>query len=131
MYSNLLDKLDGLIDSITMYRLVLYYLIILIVLASIFSGIGLIHYNALYVLLSGVIFVVACYIINKFFSYFFSAPSNPESSIITGLILTLIIAPESRKRNFSSVNMLAEPDKPKIIVAKTVPIKKTENINSR
>lgn len=94
MLNKFTDFLDKLIDSITMYRLLLYYLLSILALATIFSTVHIIHYNPLYIILSAVIFVIACYLINKILAVIFSAPANPESSIITALILALIIEPK-------------------------------------
>ena len=82
-----------MIDSITMYRLLLYYLIALLAIAIGLSAFGDLHYKPLYIAISALILVAACWIINKVFSYIFDAPTNPESSLITALILALIITP--------------------------------------
>ncbi len=89
----MLKALDKLIDSITMYRLLLYYLIALLAIAATLSAFGDLHYKPLYIVISSLILVGACWIINKVFSYIFDAPTNPESSLITALILALIITP--------------------------------------
>jgi len=85
--------IDKFIDKITMYRLVLYYLVALIVAAIVLSAFGDLHYKPLYIAISTTILLAACWIINKVFSYIFDAPLNPESSLITALILALIITP--------------------------------------
>ncbi|HUD05301.1 MAG TPA: RnfABCDGE type electron transport complex subunit D [Candidatus Saccharimonadales bacterium] len=89
----MLKTIDKFIDSITMYRLLLYYLIALIIAAICLSAFGDLHYKPLYIAISAIILVAACWIINKVFSYIFDAPINPESSLITALILALIISP--------------------------------------
>ncbi|HUC95751.1 MAG TPA: RnfABCDGE type electron transport complex subunit D [Candidatus Saccharimonadia bacterium] len=93
MYLVMLKAIDKFIDSITMYRLLLYYLIALLVAAICLSAFGDLHYKPLYIAISAIILVVACWTINKVFSYIFDAPINPESSLITALILALIISP--------------------------------------
>jgi len=90
----ILKPIDKLIDSITMYRLLLYYLIALIVAAICLSSFGALHYKPLYIAISASVLLAACWIINKVFSYLFDAPTNPESSLITALILALIISPD-------------------------------------
>src|SRR5665213_1802108 len=89
----MLRSIDKLIDSITMYRLLLYYLIALLAIAIGLSAFGDLHYKPLYIAISATILLAACWIINKVFSYIFDAPINPESSLITALILALIITP--------------------------------------
>jgi len=85
--------IDKLIDRVTMYRLLLYYLIALIVCAIVLSAFGDLHYKPVYVAVSVTILVIACWTINKIFAYIFNAPTNPESSLISALILALIITP--------------------------------------
>ena len=97
--------IDNFIDGITMYRLLLYYLIGLVLAAIGLSAIGDMHYSALNIALSSSIAVLACWIINKIFGYIFNAPINPESSLLTGLILSLIIAPTTQ--NFGILFILA------------------------
>jgi ferredoxin-NADP reductase len=90
----MLKSIDRVIDGITMYRLLLYYLIALLAIAIGLSASGDLHYKPLYIAISALILVAACWIINKVFSYVFNAPTNPESSLITALILALIITPQ-------------------------------------
>ncbi len=93
MWSMIISPIDSLVDGITMYRLLLYYLIGLLAAAIGLSMVGDLHYNPLDIVVSAVSLVMACWIINKAFAYIFNAPVNPESSILTGLILSLIISP--------------------------------------
>ncbi len=97
--------IDSLIDNITMYRLLLYYLIGLIVAAFGLSIVGDLHFNPLYVAGSAIILVAASWIINKVLAYIFYAPTNPESALITALILALIITPNPT--GFNLLFMLA------------------------
>jgi ferredoxin-NADP reductase/Na+-transporting NADH:ubiquinone oxidoreductase subunit NqrB len=93
MLPKMLKAVDTMIDKVTMYRLLLYYLIGLILIATGLSAFGDLHYKPLYVIISAFILVAACWGINKLFAYIFDAPINSESSIITALILALIISP--------------------------------------
>jgi ferredoxin-NADP reductase/Na+-transporting NADH:ubiquinone oxidoreductase subunit NqrB len=86
-------SIDAFLDGITMYRLLLYYLLALLLIAMGLSAFGDLHYKLTYIALSGLILVGACWVINKAFSYIFNATTNSESSIITALILALIITP--------------------------------------
>jgi ferredoxin-NADP reductase/Na+-translocating ferredoxin:NAD+ oxidoreductase RnfD subunit len=78
-----------------MYRLVLYYLIVLIAVAVIESFLGIIQYKPDAILFSTAFLLAASYITNKIFSYVFEAPTNVESVYITALILALIIQPST------------------------------------
>jgi glycine betaine catabolism B len=85
--------IDRLLDKLTMYRLLLYYLIALLAVAVGLSMLGRIHYGAAAIAFSGVYLTVVCWVSNKVFANVFDAPSNIESSLITALILALIITP--------------------------------------
>ena len=85
--------IDSFIDKITMYKLIMYYLVALILVAIGLSVFKDLQYNPYYIAISALILVTASWTINKMFANFFSAPTNSESSIISGLILTLIVAP--------------------------------------
>src|SRR5665647_1707228 len=85
--------IDAWIDGVTMYKLLLYYLAALILIAIGLSAFGDLHYKPLYIAISTLILVAACWVTNEVFSYIFKAPTNSESSILTALILALIITP--------------------------------------
>ncbi len=88
-----------------MYRLLLYYLLGLLAAAIVFSSIGVMNYNGFEIGISAGVLVGACWVINKIFASIFNAPTNPESSILTGLILALVIPPTFN--NFGFLFMLA------------------------
>jgi len=85
--------IDTFLDKITMYRLVLYYLLFLIAVACVFGFLGILPYNPLSIIFSTVFLVLVCWIFNKIFSWAFNAPTNVESFFISALILALIISP--------------------------------------
>ena len=89
----MLGVIDSLLNRITMYRLLLYYLIALVLAAAGLGTLGYLHYNPVAVLFSAAYLVAVCWISNHVFAYVYKAPINPESSLITGLILALIITP--------------------------------------
>jgi ferredoxin-NADP reductase/Na+-translocating ferredoxin:NAD+ oxidoreductase RnfD subunit len=93
MWRAMFKSIDSLTDKLTMYRLLLYYLIGLLLAAVGLSIFGDLHFKPLYILISTLVLVVACWTINKILARIFNAPVNAESSIITGLILALIITP--------------------------------------
>lgn len=76
-----------------MYRLVLYYLIVLLGAAFLLSLLGILNYNPLGILFNSIFLVVICYITNRVFASVFKAPTNVESVYITSLILACIITP--------------------------------------
>ena len=91
----MLKTVDKFLDKITMYRLVLYFLVTLVVAAISLSVIGALQFSAISIIQSTIIVVMACLIINKIFAVIFDAPTNFESTFITALILVLIISPPS------------------------------------
>ena len=89
----MLNYIDNQLNKITMYRLLLYYLIVLVVVAMGLSQLGYLHYRPLAIGFSAITLTVVCWVANKLFAYGFDAPTNVESAYITALILTLIIPP--------------------------------------
>lgn len=76
-----------------MYRLVLYDLIVLILVAIGLSSLGILPYTYQSIIFSAAFLTTVSWITNKIFSRVFNAPTNFESVYITALILTLIISP--------------------------------------
>lgn len=76
-----------------MYRLVLYYLLVLLIAAAVFGSIGILPYNPVNLIFSTLLILITCWIVNFVFAKGFGATPNTESVYITGLILTLIISP--------------------------------------
>jgi len=105
MFQQLIEPIDKFIDSISMYRLLMYYLLGLLIAAVGLSVVGDMHYSAIQIVISATVLVTACWLINKVFAYIFYVPVNPESSILTGLILALIIPPSLG--NFGFLFLLA------------------------
>lgn len=89
----MLRAIDNFLDRITMYRLVLCYLIFLIGGALLLASFNLLPYSPLAILYSTLVLTFAGLLFNKSFSYVFKVPANVESVYITALILSLIISP--------------------------------------
>ena len=89
----MMEFIDKFLDKLTMYRLVLYYLLLLFVIAFGYSIIGILHFNPFQLVFSTVFLVIVSWVTNKIFSKTFNAPANVESVYITSLILALIISP--------------------------------------
>ena len=88
-----MKPVDYFSNRITMYRLILYYMIGLLLVAAIFGQFKIIAYQPLPILFSTIFILVVCWVTNKFFSYMFDAPTNVESVYITALIFALLITP--------------------------------------
>ena len=76
-----------------MYRLVLYYLFGLLIIATVFGFFNIIHYNPANLLFSTFLILATCWGANTLFAKVFRATPNIESVYITGLILALIMTP--------------------------------------
>src|SRR5579859_6634242 len=92
---SLIAAIDNALNAITMYRLVLYYLIALLVVAFVFSATGMLPYDPFGLLFSVTFLIAACWVTNTIFSRTFNVPANVESVYISALILALIITPLS------------------------------------
>ncbi|MFZ2560689.1 MAG: hypothetical protein WAW91_03660 [Candidatus Nanoperiomorbaceae bacterium] len=85
--------LSKLIDRVTMYQLLLYYLVAILLLAAFLGSIGVIAYSPFAILGSAAVTVIVAYVTNCIFAWAYEAPSNPLSAVLTALILALIITP--------------------------------------
>jgi ferredoxin-NADP reductase len=95
-----MNLLDYWLDRITMYRLLLYYLLVLIGGAMLLGALGHLPYSPEAIALGTGYLLLACWLINRVFAYVFEVPHNPESSLITALILALIITPPASMQDF-------------------------------
>ncbi len=105
MLDALLKPVDKLVNTVSMYRLLLYYLVGLLLVAVLLSASGIMHYSAVDIVITSAILVFACWVINKILAAIFFVPVNPESSILTGLILALIVP--SKPTGYSLLFLIA------------------------
>src|SRR5436190_6277098 len=89
----MLKFIDHLLNRITMYRLVLYYLIFLLGAAVVLAFTGRLDTDPYALLFTTAFLVAACSLTNWSFAKAFSVPANAESVYISALILALIISP--------------------------------------
>ena len=89
--------IDDFLNKTTMYRLLVYYLGGLLVVAFILGLFGNLGFNPVALIASTAILLAACWGINRVFASIFKVPANHESSIITALILALLITPSFDK----------------------------------
>ncbi len=101
----MLKLADDILNKVTMYRLVLYYLAALIIAASFLSFFGLLSFNPANLAFSTLLILGTCWLVNTIFSKGFGAATNVESVWITGLILALIISPVT-PTNYAGVGFL-------------------------
>lgn len=84
---------DDFLNKITMYRLVLYYLLALLGLAFLFGLFGILPYSPANLAFSTLVIMGVSWLSNIAFARVFRAIPNIESVYITGLILALIVTP--------------------------------------
>jgi glycine betaine catabolism B len=89
----MISLIDRLLNKITMYRLVLYVLIIFVVVAAIFGWIGILPYSPIAIAFTSIFLFAFCWAVNGIVAKIWRAQPNAESSYITALILALIITP--------------------------------------
>lgn len=85
--------IDNILNRVTMYRLVLYYLIFLLGAAVVLSIIGTLPYDPFALVFMVGFLIAACWITNQVFAWAFRVPANVESVYISALILALILTP--------------------------------------
>jgi Na+-transporting NADH:ubiquinone oxidoreductase subunit NqrB len=86
-------RIDNILNRVTMYRLVLYYLVFLVMAAVALSFSGFLPFQPLDLLVSTSVLVFVCWAANAAFARVFGVPANTESLFITAFILALIITP--------------------------------------
>ncbi len=85
--------IDDFLNNITMYRLVLYFLIILAAAGLLYSFFDVLPYDPVNYIFSFTFILVVSIAANYVFAKVFEAPTNVESVYISALILGLIITP--------------------------------------
>ncbi|MHB0865333.1 MAG: RnfABCDGE type electron transport complex subunit D [Minisyncoccota bacterium] len=97
--------IDDFLNKITMYRLVLYYLITLLVAAAVLGFFNVLPYSPADLAFSTLLILAVGWITNTAFVKGFGAIANVESVYITGLILALLITPVAPS-NYAGVGFL-------------------------
>jgi ferredoxin-NADP reductase/Na+-translocating ferredoxin:NAD+ oxidoreductase RnfD subunit len=103
----MMKKIDAFLNNITMYRVVLYGLLVIAFWAVIFGFTGELPFTGFQLLLSLSVSVTLCMFSNWIFSKVFHAVTNVESSIITALILFFILPPITTKQEAIALSLAA------------------------
>lgn len=101
------DWLDEQLGRITMYRLVLYGLIVLATMALVLMVTGEFDYSPIQFLISLLISIGVAYGSNRLFGWLFSVKPHGESAIITGLILALLFIPPVTVIGYAKLALVA------------------------
>src|SRR6266540_3734725 len=94
-----MNSIDRFLNSITMYRLVLYGLIILAAIAVLFGFLTLLPFRGMQFLLTLTLLLVATFSANYVLARVFKAVVNSESYLITTFILFFILVPVATGRD--------------------------------
>ncbi|MBN9216708.1 MAG: RnfABCDGE type electron transport complex subunit D [Mesorhizobium sp.] len=89
----MIKAIDRFLDHQTMYRLVLYYLLVLLGMALVLGFFNLVPNDPIVLTFTTVLMLAACWTTNRVFAVVFEVPANSESVYITALILALILDP--------------------------------------
>ncbi|MEZ4670979.1 MAG: hypothetical protein R3E39_24005 [Anaerolineae bacterium] len=98
---------DRLLNGVTMYRLVVYYLIFLLAVAIVLGALGILPYQPITLLFSVGFLVGVSAVANKVFAWAYQVPANTESVYISALILALILDPVGPSHNLWFVGWAA------------------------
>lgn len=93
--------IDGLLNKIPMYRVVLYGLIIMVLYSFVVSVIGKLPYDVVSLFIHLLVITISCVITNSICSFLFKAPTNTESTAITALILFFLLWPLTSPTNIA------------------------------
>ncbi|PTE06976.1 RnfABCDGE type electron transport complex subunit D [Mesorhizobium helmanticense] len=89
----MIKTVDRFLDHLTMYRLILYYLMALVGAAFGLGSVKLVPHDPIALAFTTALVLAACWTTNKVFARIFAVPANNESVYITALILALILDP--------------------------------------
>jgi ferredoxin-NADP reductase/Na+-translocating ferredoxin:NAD+ oxidoreductase RnfD subunit len=103
----MMKPIDYMIDRVTMYRLVLYVLIGMVVMGVILAYFKLLSFSPVSLVLSTLFLVFTCWAMNAVLAYVFEVPANIESSYLTALILALIVDPAQSPAAFVFLGWVA------------------------
>ena len=76
-----LGPIDRLLNGMTMYRLVLWWLVVLVGAAAVFSALGILPFNAGYILASALFLVAVSVLANEVFARVFAWRRTPSRSL--------------------------------------------------
>ncbi|HET7827387.1 MAG TPA: hypothetical protein VFK97_00795 [Candidatus Saccharimonadales bacterium] len=96
-----LDTIDGWLDGLTSYKLLLYFLAILLGWSVVISFRGLVPFHWYDIILSSLLLVAVGRLSGELFASSLNIARNFESDYITALILALIMNPASSGKGFA------------------------------
>lgn len=104
---NSMDWINGQIGRITMYRMVVYGLVGLVLMATVLMLTDTIGYSPVAFTMSVIVCSAAAYGSNRLFGWLFGVKPHGESALITGLILALLFSPPATLIGFVKLGLVA------------------------
>ena len=98
--------IDDFLNRITMYRLILFFLLALLGIAAIFCFLGILPYSPTALIAATIFITAVCWLTNTVFAKIYKVQTNIESVYITALILALIISPPKAGNYLASLAIL-------------------------
>ncbi|MBX4201159.1 RnfABCDGE type electron transport complex subunit D [Candidatus Parcubacteria bacterium] len=98
---------DDFLNKITMYRLMLYSLMVLWCVGLVLSILGIVPFKPADLIISLGVILVSALLANGILEMIFNVPSNTESTYITVFILALVSGPETLRSNLLPLVFLA------------------------
>jgi glycine betaine catabolism B len=95
--THFVKAIDDFLNTFTMYKVVMFGLLLLVLISFLLSALGILFYNPLQLAASLLLIYVSCLVSNFIFSKILKAPTNIESYLITALILFFIYKPVSNQ----------------------------------
>ena len=93
--NTIIRRVDALLNSLTMYRLLLYGLAALLFLAALLGFAGVLPISGAGIVAVTTVLLISSYASNKLLGRLYQATTNSESYLITALILALILPPST------------------------------------
>jgi ferredoxin-NADP reductase len=90
-----LAVIDDFLNRLTMYKLLFFGLIVLLIGGIVFSATGALFFSAKALIGTIAVLLIVCYLANKLMAIIMDADTNIESWLITALILACILQPET------------------------------------
>lgn len=103
----MLKWIDYWLDRVTMYKLLLYYLIGLVLAAMALAAFKVLNFSPIDIGMSAVFITAICWLANQLFGYVFEVAINTDAAYLTALILALIITPTASGKNALFMAMAA------------------------
>lgn len=96
LLTQIISPVDTFLNKITMYRLVLYFLCVLLAWGAILAFFGKVPFTFENLAISSVFILITAWITNEFCAWWMGVPANVESVWISALIIVLVMPPIAR-----------------------------------